>query len=182
VKAKRIFFSIAESRKTKSLGSKMLAFQNYRAPLFESSGPPFTRISARAAVRNSKLSLSCVNDTRFFATTDEVNGTVHHPLSYERKNYSFTEQAASMSLRLPCSSSFRVYCQADFSWLFITASDTQYSNLARDEAVGFIKKSPRKNQANDPQQSWGFDGEPPKAVIEAGATRSVTALAASLAS
>jgi hypothetical protein len=65
---------------------------------------------------------------------DEVNGTVHHLLSYERKGCSFMDHVAGMDLRIPCSSSFHVYCQADSNWLFITASDTQYSKLAHDEA------------------------------------------------
>ena len=77
---------------------------------------------------------------------DEVNGTVHHLLSYERPNCSFDERAAGMELHLPCSSSYHLYCQAASNWLFLTAQDTEYSKLARDEAVRFIRMSPRRNQ------------------------------------
>jgi hypothetical protein len=37
-----------------------------------------------------------------------------------------------------------------------------------------LQKMISARQANDPQQSWGFEGEPPEAVIKDSGTRDVT--------
>jgi hypothetical protein len=49
---------------------------------------------------------------------EEVSGTVHHILAYERPSCSFREHAGSMNFRVPCSSNFHVYCQAESNRLF----------------------------------------------------------------
>jgi hypothetical protein len=76
---------------------------------------------------------------------EDVNETVHHILAYERPSCSFMERAGTTNFRVPCSS-FHAYCQAESNRLFITTQDTEYSKLAREEAIGFIPRSPRRNQ------------------------------------
>jgi hypothetical protein len=73
----------------------------------------------------------------------EAGGTVFHVLSRNRANCSWKTTAGSMSLTVPCSSNFTVYCSGGRS-LFLEASDTGYRAQAREEAKEYALKSGRK--------------------------------------
>jgi hypothetical protein len=66
---------------------------------------------------------------------DDVGGTTMHLLSMERAGCSFTERITGMApLRVPCSSSFVLYCESQSNAFIMQASDTEYTHLAREEA------------------------------------------------
>jgi hypothetical protein len=75
---------------------------------------------------------------------DDVDGTETHLLSMDRPGCSLSVQLTGTSLRVPCSSSFLLYCERQSNAFIIQASDTQYTDLARQEA-GALARTPKRN-------------------------------------
>jgi hypothetical protein len=75
---------------------------------------------------------------------DEVDGTAWHLLSMDRPGCAVTESVGGMSLHIPCTSSFLLHCERLSNAFVIEASDTEYSNLAQEEARSRAR-SPARN-------------------------------------
>jgi len=75
---------------------------------------------------------------------DDIDGTDTQLLSMERPGCFLNVQLERTSLRVPCSSSFTLYCERQSNAFIIVASDTQFTDLARQEA-GAVARSPKRN-------------------------------------
>lgn len=76
---------------------------------------------------------------------DDVAKTTWHLLSMDRPGCFLNVGLDRMSsLRVPCSSSFLLHCERLSNAFIIKASDTEFSNLARDEAET-IARTPKRN-------------------------------------
>jgi hypothetical protein len=75
---------------------------------------------------------------------DDAAGTQWHLLSMNRLGCFLNVQVERTSLRVPCSSSFLLHCEHLSNAFVIEASDTEFSDLAKQEA-GAVARTPKRN-------------------------------------
>lgn len=78
---------------------------------------------------------------------DDVDGTAWHLLSMERKGCFTNVSVGGTALQVPCTASFLLHCERLSNAFVIEASDTELSQLAKDEAAS-TARTPARNHVD----------------------------------